>query len=109
MTRYTVVWHNTAWDELARLWLASSDKQAMTDAANETDRQLAVDPDTKGSLPRDDLRELVVHRSGRLTAESRELDACQTLRPVPLLPILRPARALPGSLEKPDLSVVRAR
>ena len=48
MTRYTVVWHNTARDELARLWLASSDKQAVTDAANGK-----VDPDIMGLVPSD--------------------------------------------------------
>lgn len=56
MTRSTVAWHNTA----ARLWLASSDKQAVSDAANGIDRELAIDPDTKGGIVRNQLRQLAV-------------------------------------------------
>jgi hypothetical protein len=57
MIRYTVVWLNTARDELARLWIVSIDKQALTDAANQLDRQLAIDPDTFGMLVREQLYE----------------------------------------------------
>ncbi len=40
MTRYTVVWHDDARDELARLWLAASNRQSISDAANTIDREL---------------------------------------------------------------------
>lgn len=58
MSRYTVVWHQAARDELAELWLASDDRQAITVAANAIDSQLAVDPETKGRGLEGDLREL---------------------------------------------------
>ena len=45
MTRFTVVWHQEAEDELARIWLESTHRQAVTTAANTIDRQLADDPD----------------------------------------------------------------
>ncbi len=61
MTRFTVVWYPFPEDELLRLWLAATDRQAITDAANEIDRQLATAPDTIGNAVRDDLRELVVN------------------------------------------------
>ena len=60
MTRYTVVWYPFPESELLRLWLAASDKQAVTKAANEIDRQLVIDPDTVGSIVRNQLRELTV-------------------------------------------------
>ncbi len=60
MTRYTVVWHPAARDRLARLWLVSNDRQAVTNAADEIDRELAVDPVKKGSLVRNQLRILCV-------------------------------------------------
>ena len=56
MTRYTVVWHDAARDNLARLWLATNDKQAVTDAANRIDRELTIDPDIKGGIVRNQLR-----------------------------------------------------
>jgi hypothetical protein len=58
VTRHTVVWYPFPESELLRLWLAASDKQAVTNAANAIDRELAIDPDTKGSVVRDQLREL---------------------------------------------------
>ena len=41
MTRYTVVWHQLAEDELLRLWLAAADRQSITKAADAIDRELA--------------------------------------------------------------------
>jgi len=38
------------------LWLASGDKQAVTDAANRIDRELTIDPDIKGGIVRNQLR-----------------------------------------------------
>lgn len=45
---YTVTWHPQAQDELARIWLEAVDRQAVTDAANEIDRQLTTSPEAKG-------------------------------------------------------------
>jgi hypothetical protein len=42
--RYTVVWSQSAHARLAELWLASSDRRALTIAADEIDRRLARDP-----------------------------------------------------------------
>lgn len=46
--KYTVTWLPPALSELARLWNQASDRQAVTDAANDIDRELSVDPDQKG-------------------------------------------------------------
>ena len=60
MTRYTVVWHDDAQDELIRLWLAAADRQSITNAADMIDWELARDALTKGVTASDDLRELVI-------------------------------------------------
>jgi len=49
MTRYTVVWHALAEDELANIWLQTSDRNAVLQASNNIDQQLANNPETKGS------------------------------------------------------------
>jgi len=46
--RYTVTWHPDAADELTRIWLDASNRQAVADAANEIDRLLVADPDAQG-------------------------------------------------------------
>jgi hypothetical protein len=46
--RYTVVWHNDALNDLAKIWLSGADRQATTTAADQIDRELAVDPEKKG-------------------------------------------------------------
>ncbi len=56
MTRYTVVWYPYPENEVLRLWLAAPDKQAISDAANEIDRELAVDAEIKGRFVRAPLR-----------------------------------------------------
>jgi hypothetical protein len=48
MTRYTVVWLERSQDQLAQIWVNSSDRQAITEAANNIDSELANDPETKG-------------------------------------------------------------
>jgi hypothetical protein len=60
MTRYTVVWHQFALDELLRLWLSSSDRQSITNAADAIDRELSRSASKKGVLVDDDIRELFV-------------------------------------------------
>jgi plasmid stabilization system protein ParE len=46
--RYTVVWLSAAEDELARIWNAAPDRQAVTRAADQADRVLSTAPDTQG-------------------------------------------------------------
>ena len=48
MTRYTVVWPQSALDELAHIWLNSNDRNAVTSAAHRIDRELAEDAPQKG-------------------------------------------------------------
>ena len=48
MTTYTVVWHEDALADLARLWTAAQDRQAITDAVLRVDRVLRNDPKSKG-------------------------------------------------------------
>jgi mRNA-degrading endonuclease RelE of RelBE toxin-antitoxin system len=58
--RYTVVWHKKAHDELASLWLAATDRAAVSAAANAIDAQLAVDAHKKGIDVGEGLRQLTV-------------------------------------------------
>jgi plasmid stabilization system protein ParE len=48
MTRYTVVWHASARDELAELWMSARDRGAVTTAAHVIDAELSQDAATKG-------------------------------------------------------------
>lgn len=41
---YTVVWRSSAEEELAAIWEASDDRNAVSAAAEEIDRRLARDP-----------------------------------------------------------------
>jgi hypothetical protein len=59
MTRYTVVWVKSADDELAELWLSSSDRTAVTTAAFEAHQQLSFDAFAKGEPLREGLRVLI--------------------------------------------------
>lgn len=56
MTRYTVVWHTDAQDQLATIWIQASDQNAVTLAADTIDRELADGPATKGRPVGDRLR-----------------------------------------------------
>jgi len=60
MTRYTVVWHDDAQNQLAEIWLNTTDRQSVTLAANATDRRLADDADTKGVAVEGGLRQVVL-------------------------------------------------
>jgi hypothetical protein len=60
MTRYTVTWWPEAEAELANLWLSSADRKAISDASNQIDRLLAIDPDTVGEAAGDRLRILEI-------------------------------------------------
>jgi hypothetical protein len=47
--RYTVVWEDSALDALAAVWMRSSNRNAVRAASIRVDRELAVDPDLKGT------------------------------------------------------------
>ena len=47
--KYTVAWMPSAQDELTKIWLAASDRQAVADAADAIDQELATDADQKGT------------------------------------------------------------
>jgi hypothetical protein len=46
--RYTVVWRDTALQQLATIWMAAADHAAVNRAVDEVDAELADDPDQKG-------------------------------------------------------------
>jgi hypothetical protein len=60
MARYRVTWGPEAGDDLADLWTAVPNRQAVTDAADEIDRLLASDPLGFGSAVAEGLRKLSV-------------------------------------------------
>ncbi len=45
---FTVVWTQTALDDLALIWINALDRQGVTDACNRIDRELQMDADQKG-------------------------------------------------------------
>lgn len=47
--RYTVKWRPKAENILADIWTAAQDRQAIANAANEVDRQLERDAESKGT------------------------------------------------------------
>ncbi len=48
MTTYTVVWHEKAIDDLAGVWIASEQQQAVIASVTSIDRILRSDPSIKG-------------------------------------------------------------
>ena len=46
--RFTVIWSQDALDQLADLWTASTNRNAVTAAQHQVDQILRVDPDTQG-------------------------------------------------------------
>jgi hypothetical protein len=58
MTRYTVVWVESALDELAEIWMDASDRNAVTVAAQTIDAELGHDASAKGSEISEGLRSL---------------------------------------------------
>ena len=58
MFRCTVTWVESAQDELAELWMAGPDRDAISAAARAVDRELAVDPHVKGVEMSEGLRAL---------------------------------------------------
>jgi hypothetical protein len=58
MTKYTVVWHQGAQEELAELWMDARDRNAVTIAANVIDRELSQNAAAKGVEVSEGLRAL---------------------------------------------------
>lgn len=56
MSRYTVVWLRDASDDLGEIWLAARDRNAVTAACAEIDRELVIDAMTKGKPLSEGLR-----------------------------------------------------
>ena len=56
MTRYMVVWLRDAIDDLGEIWLAAQDRNAVTIASAEIDRELATDTSAKGKPLSEGLR-----------------------------------------------------
>jgi hypothetical protein len=54
--RYTGVWLRDATDELGEIWLAAQDRNAVTAASAEIDREPASDATAKGKPLSEDLR-----------------------------------------------------
>jgi hypothetical protein len=57
---YTVVWKEIAEERLVEIWIAASDRQAVTEAANAIDSLLKQDPEQQGESRGDSLRILFV-------------------------------------------------
>jgi len=60
MKDYTVVWVRSARDELARVWLETPDRVAVSDAARRIDEILCRHPSSKGTELSESLRSLSV-------------------------------------------------
>jgi hypothetical protein len=56
VTRYTVVWLKSVHHEVGEIWLAASDRNSVTRASDEIDRELAVDAEKKGKPLSEGLR-----------------------------------------------------
>jgi hypothetical protein len=60
MTRYTVVWLESALDDLARFWIKTVHRQAITDSADLADDYLATDAQLKVEPLAEGLRAVTV-------------------------------------------------
>jgi hypothetical protein len=60
MSRFTVTATPKAESDLARLWLASTDRRAVSDAANKIDRDLRDDAPQKGFDAGRGFRQLII-------------------------------------------------
>jgi plasmid stabilization system protein ParE len=58
--KYTVTWLEEAQNHLARIWNNAPDQQAVADAANAIDKELARSPGGKGTAVSEGLRSLHV-------------------------------------------------
>jgi plasmid stabilization system protein ParE len=57
---FTVSWTPAAQQDLAAVWMAAADRNAVTSAAHTVDALLAVSPETRGNLRFDTVRTLTV-------------------------------------------------
>ena len=80
MTRYTVVWVESAQSELASIWLSASNRNAVTVAADEIDRVLATDATDQGVNVSEGLRALFVQPLRVLFTASDEDRIAEVLR-----------------------------
>lgn len=46
--RYTVVWRETALQQLAEIWMGSADRAEINQTVDDIDEELLSDPETKG-------------------------------------------------------------
>ena len=60
MTKYTVVWLESALDDLARFWIKTVHRQAITDSADLADDYLITNADVKGEALSEGLRAVTV-------------------------------------------------
>jgi hypothetical protein len=60
MSRYTVTWLKEVEGDLARIWVAATDRRSVASAANAFDSELANDPERKGAAVSEGLRSLHV-------------------------------------------------
>ncbi len=58
MTRYTGTWHGQAEQDLADIWLSSSDREGITAAVEAIDLALATAAESKGNAIAEGLRAL---------------------------------------------------
>ncbi len=77
MTPFTVTWHRDARDELAELWMAATNRGAVSAAADTIDLYLSTDASEKGASIPDALRQITVPPLRGLFAVS---DADRTVR-----------------------------
>ena len=80
MTRYTVVWVESAQSELADIWLSASNRSAVTAAADEIDRVLVTDANAQGVDVSEGLRAIFVHPLRVLFTVSDEDRMVEVLR-----------------------------
>jgi hypothetical protein len=78
---YTVVWSRSALNELADLWNNASDRQVVTDAANQIDLLLRSDPHTHSESRDENFRIIFVPPLAALF-EISDADQMVTVRAV---------------------------
>jgi hypothetical protein len=88
MTKYTVIWHDNAKNQLAAMWVERKNRAAITLAANAIDEELKFDADLKGTPQPDRLRSLHIPPLQVLYAvrESDRIVEVLVARYVPALP-----------------------
>jgi plasmid stabilization system protein ParE len=83
--RFTVTWHPAAESELADIWVVSTERSQVAQAANEIERRLSTDPFAHGEEFYGD--RLIVVSPLAVTYTTRELD-----RLVQVLQVWSPGR-----------------